>query len=119
MKLEKINSIQISLMESQGNINDENKTNYILKSSGKLKITESIRSIVRQNLPELLISMYEDILIANEDKVDSIGIWIDYDGEILENSIKLETLNDMKNFGDKNTQPIYEFFKMSFPEENI
>lgn len=119
MDLNKINSIQVSLMQSEGTVNKKGKTNYIVKCSAKIKVTEELKSIIKQSLPEILEHMYEDVQEQEKSKVDSVGIWIDYDGYILENSMKIQALNDIQNYGTGNVNAIYELFKMSFPEENI
>ena len=118
MNLDKINSIQISLMESQGNINEKGKSNYIIKCSAKLNITEELKIIIKQSLPEILEHMFEDVQNQEKSKIDSVGIWIDYGGDIIENSMKIQALKDIQQYGSDNINAIYELFKMSFPKEN-
>jgi len=117
MNIDKLEGIKMSVMVSYGGIDQNNKTDYLLKKSGDFRITEEfykdLKEEEKENLTQGLVNaMYDELqkLVVNE---DSIGLWIDYDGETLENSMKLSVLEDMKKFGSEDVDPIYEFFKMT------
>jgi len=49
---------------------------------------------------------------TNINNVDSIGVWVSFeDGMEVDNSIDLSVLNDIKNYGSKDIEPIKEFLK--------
>jgi len=113
MEINKIKSIKLSLMQSQGEMNKKRKTNYIVKASAVMEMNEIVEKTIEEHgLDEVLNYVYNDLLEANKDKVDSVGIWLVYDGKEYENSIKLQTLNDMKQLSDEEIYPIYELFKL-------
>jgi len=105
-------------MEAKSDINEsDNKAEYLVKGSAKFNITpefyEALEKEEEKDLTKgLITAMYEELL-QKIDGIDTVGIWIDYDGKIFENAIKIDTLGDMKNFGVEGVEPIYEFFKLT------
>lgn len=118
MDVKKFKSVRMSLMEAKSDINEsDNKAEYLVKGSAKFNITpefyEALEKEEEKDLTKgLITAMYEELL-QKIDGIDTVGIWIDYDGKIFENAIKIDTLGDMKNFGVEGVEPIYEFFKLT------
>lgn len=119
MDVDKFKSVKMSLMESKGDINEStNKADYILKGSAKFDISpefyEALKEEEEDDLTKGLISaMYEELL-QKIDGVDTVGLWIEYNGTIFENAIKIDTLSDIKEYSvDEDVIPIYEFFKLT------
>ena len=109
-------------MESQGDLNESTgKTDSIIKGSANFTITKefyvALLNREKDDLTEgLLDAMYDELKKTVKGPVDSVGLWVDYDNKLIENSIKMDTLSDMKKFGQKGITPIYEFFKMTIGE---
>ena len=70
----------------------------------------------KEDLTARLVNSMYDELRKNIKEEDSLGLWIEYNGEVLENAIKLSVLGDMIKYGAKDIDPIYEFFKMTINE---
>jgi len=114
MENNKFKSIKISLMESLSDEDEKGKTNYIQKSHALITVNDLVtKTIEEHGIESVLEAVYNELLEINEDEVDSVGLWVDYDGDVYENSIKLETLKDMEEYGDEEVSPIYELFKLS------
>ena len=63
---------------------------------------------------KLLEQMYQDLLENDNDiKATSLGIWIEMEDNVYENAIDLKILNDIKRYGDKDVEPLLEFYKMT------
>ena len=63
---------------------------------------------------KLLEQMYQDLLENDSDiKATSLGIWVEINEVTFENAIDLKILNDIKRYGDKDIEPILEFYKMT------
>ena len=113
MEIDKLQSIKISLMESQGEPNKESKTNYILRSHALITVNDLvIKTIKEHGIENVLESVYNELLEVNNDPVDSVGVWAVYDGKEFESSIKIQTLKDMEEHSTEEVSPIYEFFML-------
>lgn len=118
MNIEKIKSIKMSLMETKSGINEStNKADYLVKGSAKFGIKKEFFANLNQGEEDeltsgLLEAMYEELLNKIND-VDTVGLWVEYDGKILENAMKINALEDMKKFGADDVSPIHELFKMT------
>jgi hypothetical protein len=118
MDVTKFKSVKMSLMQQKSDIREpDNKADYLVKGSATFNITSAFYTNLKKNDNEkltsgLLKAIYEE-LIQKINDVDTVGIWINYDNKIYENSIKIETLYDMEKYGNKDIIPIYELFKMS------
>jgi hypothetical protein len=65
-------------------------------------------------IPNILSLVYDDLLSKEMQNIDSVGIWIEFeDGQIIDNSIKLSVLEDIKRYGAEDINPIYEFYNMT------
>lgn len=112
MNLEEIQSITLSLLKKESNINENNEAEYSKKITAKFTIppdfprTEEMFSVLLKN-------MYSDLMKKAPKDVDSIGIWIDIGSIILDNALSLRTLDDIEMYSKDNINPAYEFFKMS------
>ena len=123
MDVTKFRSIKMSLMESRSDINESTgKADYIVKGSANFTITKefyvALLNKEKDDLTEgLLQAMYEELIEKIKDTtVDTVGIWVDYNNQLMENSIKMGTLVDMEKHSPEEITPIYEFFKMTIGE---
>ena len=119
METDKIKNIKMSLMESVGEMDTStNITDYVIKASAKITMNDLVEQTIEEHgIESVLTYIYKDLLKENKDKVDSIGMWINYDGKEYENSIQLQTLNDMERLSEAAISPIFEFFKLMSPAE--
>jgi len=106
-------------MKKSGEINEESKADYIAHVSAEFKIPDGFYNDLskkkKRDLVENLVeTIYGDISKHNRhNEADSLGLWVEYDGKILENAMSVETINDMKTYGPDGINPVYEFFKMT------
>jgi len=122
MDVTRFRNLKMSLMEAQSDINeDTGKADYIVKGSANFTITQEFYvSLINKEKDDLtaglLQAMYEELIDKIKDEVDTVGLWVDYDGMIFENSIKMSVLEDIGKFSVEEVTPIYEFFKMTIGE---
>jgi len=118
---EKIKSIRMSLMQKKGDIDEEfdsvKKVDYLVRGTSNFIITPDFFGKLdykekEQLLIGLLEALYEELLVKIND-IDTVGIWIEYDGKIFENAMKIDILNNMEKYGADDVDPVYEFFKMT------
>jgi len=114
--LEKIKSIQISLLK-KGSEQKDDKSEYFKKKTA--------RFIIPDNFPRedyafeyLTEDMYKELMENAPSDADSIGIWIELDTIILDNAMSLSALESIKTYSSKspNDEDInvaHEFFKMT------
>ena len=104
------------------------KNEYTIKSSATLKFNEYLDKSFpgldneggEQILKEVSNIMFLDLLnTARESQVyyDSVGIWLTIGDTVLENSISLSVLDGIKEYSTGDVVPIYEFIKMTLPNE--
>ena len=108
-------------MKMESDINEDNKADFIANGTSTFNIPNDFYAGLDENqeieLTEGLVSaIYNELSEKITDDVDTMGLWIDYDQGVLENSIKLDTLNDMEKYGVDEINPLYEFFKMTLGE---
>jgi hypothetical protein len=118
MILDKIQNIKISLMEIVDEVNmDPTKLDCIIRTSVFINL-ENLDFIRSENtIKEILSDMYSSLApYRNNPEINYIGIWIKYDDEIFDNSIKIQTLDDIKNYSSEEVNGIYEFLIMTLPE---
>lgn len=116
LDFKKLDHIKISLMETNSSIDSSTgKSDYTIKGSANFKFDDEIKKLLNnEELAKLLNMIYEDLRSSiTREEVTSVGMWVDYDNLVYENSIKIETLNDMEEFGAEDIVPIYEFYKMT------
>ena len=107
-------------MESKGEINENQKADYIIKSSATVNVNNIFKEMINAHgIENVLTVIYNDLVSKNNNDVDSIGIWVDYEGEVYENSIELATLNNMEKYSDEEIYPIFELFKLMSHAEII
>ena len=118
----KLTSVKLALMERHS-ANKNQTTDYTKKASSHFRF-EKVRFWGRTDpkehedfLASLLESILDDLLTASwKGEVDSLGVWIEYDGKEYENSIKLTTLEGMGKLHDGDVSPVHEFFKMTLAD---
>ena len=121
-----IKNFKISLMEKQFTPEKDEKKNignFVIKCSATLNTEELLKYLIfkteenyLEQIHQLVSNVYDDLIKENKNnKIDTVGIWITNDkGLILDNSIRISVLDDIKNYGVKNINPIIEFFKMTY-----
>ena len=121
-----IKNFKISLMEKQFTPEKDEKKNignFVIKCSATLNTEELLKDLIfkteenyLEQIHQLVSNVYDDLIKENKNnKIDTVGIWITNDkGLILDNSIRISVLDDIKNYGVKNINPIIEFFKMTY-----
>ena len=112
MNLEKIQSIQLSLLKRETDPNENNEAEYTKKLSAKFTIPSDFPR-TEEMFEVLMKNMYDDLMKNAPGNADSIGIWIDMDSIIIDNALSLQTLDDIKMYSKDNLNPAYEFFKMT------
>ena len=123
MKVEKIESIKLSLMQVVEVDNmEKDKSDFIVRSSIFLSLKDLGTVNREDDLQYVVTDMYETLLQKtlearyNLDRVNYVGAWIKYDGEMFENSIKITTLKDIELYASSKINAIFEFVKMTLPE---
>lgn len=122
MNIEKLSSVKMSMMKMESGINKKSKAKYVKNATANFKIPEDFYEALTQKEKEeitsgLVNAIYDDLLKeVSFNDVDSVGLWVEFDGKLYENAIKLSVLNDMQKFGQKDIDPVYEFFKMTLSE---
>lgn len=123
MIIKKLDNIRMSLLKSKSDLDDNGKVNYESVITVNFKVNDFVReSFDDDNVDKLLELIYSDALVKGSEidtSVDSIGVWLTYDGHTFESAIKLQTLGDMKRHGAEDVNPIYEFCKMTIHENDI
>lgn len=125
--MEDIKRITISLLESyeDSSINeDENKKEYIKRSSGRFNIDEALEAFPekevidnKENFIETVSDLiYRQLLEETKGKydIDGVGVWIETAEETYDNSMAIQTLKDIGDSRDDLT-PIFELIKMTLP----
>jgi len=124
MNIEKFENLKMSLMIAGSEVNEKScKADYEVKVSGDFKIAAGFYSGLSENEQEdltegIVTSMYEELTKHIKDE-DTVGIWLTVDGEVYENSLKIETLTDMESYSDEDVNSIYEFFKMTLLQHDL
>lgn len=121
--MKKIKEYRMSLMEKDS---DESKligkTNYIIRYSALLEVANYMKKqkVLDKEYDDFVLNssklLFNELLKKKEktSKIDSIGIWVSFeDGIEIDNSIDLSVLEDIKNYGSEDIEPIKEFFKMT------
>lgn len=113
----------MSLLKSTSELDENGKGDYNSIISVNFSVNDFVReSFDDNNLHQLLELIYDDAknkAVEVDPNMDSIGVWLGYDGHTFESAIKLQTLNDMKSHGAEDVSPIYEFCKMTIMDNDI
>lgn len=122
-----IEIVKISLMEKHGESKEsKGKAEYTIKASATLKFNEymekSFPGLNDEDREKILMSvsniMFTDLLNSSmKTDYDSVGVWLTSGGVTLENAIALSVLEGIKEYGTGDTVPIFEFIKMTLPNE--
>ena len=118
MELEKIQNIKISLMEvaDDTNINPK-KLDFVIRSSVSINLENLEFDRSEESIKTISDDMFGTLTsLTNIPTTDYIGIWVKYDGEVFDNSIKIQTLEDIKEYSVEEVNALYEFIKMTLPE---
>jgi len=119
MNFEKIQNIKLSLMEVVDEVNmDRKKLEFIVRASISINLEDLEFERSKSTITTISNDMFDTIKSnVKLPSVNYLGIWIKYDGEVFDNSIKLQTLEDIKNYSSEEVNPIYEFIMMTIPEQ--
>jgi hypothetical protein len=120
INIQKIKSIQLSLLKRE-TYTKENKAEFSKKITAKFIIPKNFFEVQHEEfmLKELVSRMYSDLASNAPDEADSLGIWVEYGNLTIENSISLHTLDLIRENSNNTVNPIYEFLKMSFNNEQL
>jgi hypothetical protein len=111
MELENIKGLQFSLLKKEEDL-EAHTAEYTKKVTAKFTIPSDLPKT--EEMFELLVQrMYNDLMEKAPEDVDSLGLWIERDTDILDNAISLQTLKDIKDYSKEKIIPVYEFFKMT------
>jgi len=100
-------------MKKDSDVNNDGKANYLKEITGTLVVPEDFPKN-EEAFSQILTQIYESLLEENNNSVDSLGIWIEFeDSTILENAISLDTLNNIKEYSKEDMSPVFEFFKIT------
>jgi len=112
--LEKIKSIQFSLLKKDTDINEDNQAEFLKEKTASFRIPdefprdeESFNYLTEHMFKSLINNISEDIY-------DYLGLWIEYDEMTVDNAISIDTLKNITEYtpeGEVNA--VYEFFKMT------
>jgi hypothetical protein len=114
MDLNLIKSVSFSLMKKETDMG-ESTAEYTKKLTAKIILPPEFPKN-EETFESLVKDMYKDLMTNAPDDADSLGVFIEYDNTILDNAITLRTLNDIQEYSNKDVNPIWEFFKMTFIE---
>jgi len=119
----KVESIKLSLMKKESDINNIGEAEYTPFISATFKMPQEYLDespgdlngkYGKEYLKSLLHAIFEDLTSKNTQyDVDSLGIWIKTSERLIENAIALQTLTDIKEYSKEDVDPLYEFFKMT------
>lgn len=107
-----IRSIQLSLLKKGTEVDKYNKAEYFKKKTAKFTLPPDFPK-TDEYFEVLLKDMFEELMIDAPDGADSLGLWIELDSITLDNSITLNTLNDIKMYSKEEVNPAWEFFKLT------
>lgn len=122
METSKLKQIKMSMMKQESDINDDSKATYTKKNTAIFTIPIDFYDHLSEKESEeltrgLVNGMYEDLLEqVSYNEIDSIGLWIKYDGKLYENAMNLKVLKEINEYGSEGIDEIYEFFKMTLNE---
>ena len=124
-----INKIKISLMETDVDrfTEIEEHQPFIVRSSGsfdpKLYFEKNYRDItpdskINDELFESFLSssldlIFRELIEVTNHPVDYVGMWIDTEDGVIDNSIELTVLKEIEEYSNEPVIPIYEFYKMT------
>jgi len=115
--LDKIKSIKFSLLKKESTVDKLNKAEYSKKKSVTFIIPLDFK-LTEEILKQFCNTMYNDLMIDAPDDIDYLGLWIEYESITIDNAISLQTLDDIQETSVQHTDSVYEFFKMTLPNES-
>lgn len=129
-----IKNIKLSLMKktSSKEILDKDKNNFIISASGKLNVSKLLEiqkhkfkkedfddfmsefdDFMGEALSLIYKELWSHIKEKDKNKIETVGLWINFNDKSIDNSIDINILKDIKKYGEKNINPILEFYKMT------
>ncbi len=129
--MEKIKEFKISLMQRDNKKelkeNEQEKSAFITKATAKFdlekyfkenkKVIPEKREEYENFISTLSKLIYNELLNKCKDHVDSVGIWINIDGITYENSIDIDVIQKMEEYGEDDVNGIFELIKLTIPNE--
>lgn len=105
-------------MEIEDDSNMELKSmEFVIRSSISVNLENLDFNRSEDALLTIIDDMWSTLISFNKSKQGNyLGIWIKYDGEILDNAIKIQTLEDIKKYSLDDINEVYEFVKMTLPD---
>ena len=108
-------------MELDEETNNEslNKLNFIVRASISINLEDTgiVENLHDISVGDILKDMYDTLSSNNKNpNVNYLGLWAKVDGEIYENSIKLEVLDQIDKFSAEKVNNLFEFLSMTIPD---
>ena len=114
MEADKLEKLHVMGLKILTDINESGKADYEKKFTLTYKKKGCEIKDSKKFMFELCEAMYDDFVeLAKEYNTDFVGVNATYDGEEEENAIKLSTLESMREYGEGNLSPLYEFIAMT------
>jgi hypothetical protein len=126
--MKKIKEFRISLMEkdSDFSLNEENKGNYIIRTTGKFLPEEYIQKLGVETEEEFketdylefignaMLVIYDNLMEESKDKkVDTVGVWVTFDDDkTIDSAMDISVIKALEEY-HTDIIPAMEFFKMT------
>ncbi len=105
-------------------IDEQNKGNYIIRTSGTFEPEKYImENAFAQGMEQeeylafvenAVMMIYDSMIGSAGSKFDTVGLWITFeDGKTIDNSMDIDILKSMEEYGEEGVIPILEFAKMT------
>ena len=123
--MENLKEFRISLMQKDKEhvSKEEGKEGFIIKSSATFNLREYFNNHTKDKVEgeklENFIStlsrfIYDELLDKCNHPIDSVGVWITTDDDnICENSMDINLLQKMEEYGEEDVNSIFELIKMT------
>lgn len=96
---------------------DPTKLDGIIRTSIYVNLDEIEFDKSEDAIKDILEHMYDTLLqYKSLPEINYVGIWVKYEEDVFDNSIKIQTLDDISNYSSEKVSPIFEFLKMTIPE---
>ena len=112
MDIKKIKSIKFALMEKQHDV-DVVRAEFIAYTKGILIIPENFDY---DQFSDLIESIFNDLIKKQKNDDDYLGIWVNYNEMVYENSLAINALTTIKQYNSEDINPVYELIKMTLPD---
>ena len=118
MNVESIKNIKLSLLEVPDDTNmDPKKLDCIIRASISINLEDLDFTKSEDAIKTIVKDMYDNLRSSVKlPVINYLGIWIKYDDEVFDNSIKIQTLDDIQKYSVEEVNSVFEFLKMTLPD---